>query len=558
MANQHRFERDRHSDREGRNEVDQLPDQLFSLASALLVVGSLLWFGWLEWPGLHWDADLFGSAVMNVALKDEWSFSSYSTFLISRATDRYDFHGILQIWLYAKLFRVHSWQQLTIAMAAINGVTYLAWAGLFQQALQRHGGRWTWFSGAWLAVVPAVICLGLQGRPEQVAPLLLAAPAACRQLGWTSSHRRICDGVTLGLLFLLSPLVGLLSCFGYLLWAMTHRRRALLSTGLELAPVLLLMLTVSFLGWELISPFSFWSWLQNLRTAGTPVPWSWVIPHQRAWQWGTTVVAPFWSVILLAALLIVLAQICRRRQLILLAVTVAMLTWALQRGLDYSYIPFLPVVMFLWIDEQLLVPTGVVFRRLCLRLLPHLFALVYVLMLLQQTAYSFVVWREGGTPAQARRMMASLEAPASTAERHTLATSIALARAGVVLAPMQTPSISLPWSTSAQQPPFPAWHLNQVEKRFNQRVQYFVLQQPHNVIYNPPPQTIYLDRDQPFVLIQDGWKRSFSFLERRLTPARLGNAFWLAVYKRANPLPQQQPGEKKGDERPGDNNSQPR
>ena len=128
-----------------------------TLALILLVVGSLLWFGWLEWPGLHWDADLFASALMNVALRDSWTFDSYSQFRISKPTNAYDFHGVLQAWFYAKLLHVRNWQQLTLAMAALNSLTYLVWVWLYQRSLQRWARPAPWLKAACLALVPALL-----------------------------------------------------------------------------------------------------------------------------------------------------------------------------------------------------------------------------------------------------------------------------------------------------------------------------------------------------------------------------------------------------------------
>lgn len=515
------------------------PPEQSALLLILLVVGSLLWFGWLEWPGLHWDADLFCSALMNVALKNEWSFNSYSQFLITKPTNAYDFHGVLQIWFYAKLLHVRSWQQLSIAMAVVNILTFLIWLLLYQNACWRRGRRLPWLQASLMALVPAVIVLGLQGRPEQLAPLLLAVPAMTRELGWHSVMRRSVDGITLGTLFLLSPLVGLMGCMGYSFWVAAERQFPWNKRAEMLAPVLLLTFVVSALGVSMISPIGFLTWLQNLRAGGSTVPFSWVIPNAKAWRWGTTLLAPFWSMVLAAAVLSALARWLRNRQLIVVAAAIAALIWVSQRGLDYSYTPFLPMILLLWIDQRLLVPKQPRLRYLGLKLLPLIFALAYGLMFGQQLFYSFIVLREGGTPAQARLMINAFRDPGIPAGQQTLATSMAQGRAGLVLASAETPTIGLPWSASNESEPWPFWSLNRFEQKDERDVKLFVLQQSHNVIYTPPPSMIYLDDNQPFVLVKDGWKRQFSFLERRLIPARLGNGFWLAVYKRGNSLPQQ-------------------
>ncbi len=527
-----------------------------ALGLPLVVVTSLMWLGWLEWPGLHWDADYFSSVIINVAQNDKWIFDSYSPFLLDRASNNYDSHGVLQVWFFAKLLLAKDWQSLTIAMAAVNSASYILWMWLFQYCLRKHGCALPWLNAGWLAVVPAVICLGLQGRPEQLAPLLLAFPAAGAQLRWRAYQQRVCVGLTLGALFLLSPLVGLIAFLGYLTWVASNSRESWQQTAIGLLIVGVLMFIVSFLGLKLISPLEFFPWLQNLRSGGTPVPFAWLIRNQQSLIWGTTLVSPFWILIISSAIFIVLLRMISRRQLLLFFGTIAALGWVISRGLDYSYIPFLPLVMLLWIDEQLIVPQQQTLKKLCLQTLPQIFSFIYVLIIVQQTLYSFVVVNENATPAQARRILAPYYGLGDLDAPTTLATTIATGRAGVVLAPVHSPTISLPSSQSSEEGS--KFLLNRFEKHFKQNVQFFVLQQSHNVIYNPPPKRIYLDSDQPFVLVKDGWKRKFSFFESRLRPARLGNAYWLAVYKRVNPLPQKQTGNHEREEAKSKSNNKSR
>ena len=353
----------------------------------LAVIISLIWFGWIEWPGLHWDADYFSSALMNVAQNNSWTFDSYSPFLINRSTNVYDSHGVFHIWFYAKLLQVNDWKSLTISMALVNSVTYILWAYLYNSCLRKHSVNSPWLKANLLAIVPELICLGLQGRPEQLAPLLLGLPFVGKQFGWGANQRRFSVGVVLGCLFLLSPLVGLIACLSYMVWVVSNRRESI-KLSINLIIVFILMIIVSFFGIHLFTPVEFVPWVQNLRSGGTSVPFSWLIPNRNAWVWGTTLVAPFWSVIIFTLLFIVMIRIVFRRQWMLCFGSILSISWIIQRALDYSYIPFLPLIMLLWLDEKLFVPHNRVVKNLCLKVFPQIFELIYAFVILQKTLYS--------------------------------------------------------------------------------------------------------------------------------------------------------------------------
>jgi hypothetical protein len=75
-------------------------------ALPLLIIASIfVWLGYLEWPGMHWDANFFAPPVVNVANGRGWHFGGYAPFYFLKLGDAYTFHGFLHIILYGVILK---------------------------------------------------------------------------------------------------------------------------------------------------------------------------------------------------------------------------------------------------------------------------------------------------------------------------------------------------------------------------------------------------------------------------------------------------------------------
>jgi hypothetical protein len=139
-------------------------------------------FGFLQWPGLHLDASFFAPVILSVARGKGWFYNGYPYFMVFNGDQVYDFHGILHVIIYGVLLRCMRWDSLFVSLAFLNILTCILYFFLYLGSLRRSGIASTLLA-SFFSVVPAVLCLGLQGRPEQLGPLIIAIPFFLRELG---------------------------------------------------------------------------------------------------------------------------------------------------------------------------------------------------------------------------------------------------------------------------------------------------------------------------------------------------------------------------------------
>ncbi len=112
------------SQRIGLRSFRQTVAAFFFVSTTLLLATSLVHFGRLGWPGLHWDGSLFATPVINVAPGKGWLFGSHSPGVIGIPDLVYDFHGLLHVIVYGVLLKAGTWSRYLFYQGLVNALTF--------------------------------------------------------------------------------------------------------------------------------------------------------------------------------------------------------------------------------------------------------------------------------------------------------------------------------------------------------------------------------------------------------------------------------------------------
>ena len=153
-----------------------LSRQWLGIAIVLVVVSCLIVFGYLEWPGLHVDAPMYSTAAINLARGFGWHYGGYTDRLLWKPDGLYDHHGVLQALLYGFALKTTNWWRYNAANTLINIVTYLLSTFLLSRILRRGLAVPCLPLAAIAALVPTMLQLGVQGRPEHLRTPLMHDP----------------------------------------------------------------------------------------------------------------------------------------------------------------------------------------------------------------------------------------------------------------------------------------------------------------------------------------------------------------------------------------------
>lgn len=324
----------------------------------LSIASILVHFGTLGWPGLHWDAALYGTPVLNVAKGNGWMFGSYGPSIPTRMPDLvFNFHGLLHVIIYGAFFNAKTWNEFLLQQGFINAFTFIVYSFLFTALLSRIYGFCTGSVASALSIasIPAILCIGLQGRPEQLAPLLLSALPICLLLSRSKSLLLACCGLSLGFVALLSPLVGVAYATILLLITYSGCHGSIKITILKTLLVLVFAgITVSAII-ELLTPFSPIEWVMAIsRAGGSSISFYGAVINPK-YLFGLSMPAPLWNLIFIAlaftGVAIIWRQVPNKIGTIILFILLACLgaNLALMKMADYTYAPFIPFLIAIFL-----------------------------------------------------------------------------------------------------------------------------------------------------------------------------------------------------------------
>jgi hypothetical protein len=317
-----------------------------------LMIGFLLFFGQLQWPGLHWDAALFATPVLRVASEGEWKFGSYTEWLITKPSRLYDFHGFLHVILFGGLLKAASWKAQFFWISLFNVITVLAYVFLFDRALRRNGVQ-SFFLAVFFSFVPAVMLLGIQGRPEHLQLLLVAIPLLFWEITANGKLALRASYVIAGLMFIASPLSGL--AYGVLillaLLVQSQGSRRPLPIIREILVLFLVASLTATLTAEIFTPMSIFSWLKSMLGEAVGVKdFEGKLSQFYELRLGLSMIVPFWNLLVVFCVFIAFVFLLERRQFFAVGIGVLAFLYFNKKMADYGYICFLPALLVLAVD----------------------------------------------------------------------------------------------------------------------------------------------------------------------------------------------------------------
>lgn len=511
---------------------------IFFVVATFLLASILISFGRLGWPGLHWDAALYGTPVINVANGKGWTFGSYTRLIAEKDTLTYNFHGLLHALFYGSLLKAGTWGQYLRLQGLVNAFTFALYSSIYAVHICRLESRSLkpFFLSILLGSVPALICIGLQGRPEQLAPLILTIPLLADLVSGRTKVMLLALGTCLGLLVILSPLVGIVF-FVYLVGRFFVRNVGNISGWFrDLGVSALLGSVVASAIISLFTPFQPWHWAAEIASSGDSSPLRFEgILMMFSQKWGGSFTAPLWNLACIAFIAAALLSIWRVRQHRLLAMLpiVASAIYINQKAVDYTYLPFLPFAIALclaspgsawkpeWRDPKL--PSTF---QLGLWVLGSL----YMFVILAYFAISFLAPFEQLSLEQARANFRASVAGSELAEKNIAIGYPPQAPSLVVLGDAGLDLISLYSSTSL--PSGDIW-IDRFEKKSGRTVKYFLLPQKYTLRAPAPPNELYVGRSR-YVLLKNNWVgHPAERVDKIMRPLTLSDRYNYAIYQRS-------------------------
>lgn len=329
----------------------QWPGILVIFAVILL----LMLFGKIEWPGLHVDAPMYSTAAVNVARNYGWHYGGYTDRLLWKPEGLYDHHGVLQVILYGYLLKTTTWLRYNAANTLINVLTYLFYVFLLTRIFVRNLGQPSLFWASCAALLPTLLQLGVQGRPEHLVVPIIALPYLVYVLTRSAKATFWMAIPTAALLTLASPVVAVIfiGLVAILLLACLPIRKALPALALlGFGSTALTALTL-----QLATPFNLLRWLKNMSEASKiwvdTFPIEGILGAYKSQVFGGSFPSFMWNwTILFLIVLAVCSLIYYRRWLALLFL--AGLGYGLaNRTSDYGYIAFIPLAWLAFCDTSL-------------------------------------------------------------------------------------------------------------------------------------------------------------------------------------------------------------
>ncbi len=318
----------------------------------LVVVSFLILFGHLEWPGLHVDAPMYSTAAINLARGFGWHYGGYTDRLLWKPDGLYDHHGVLQAILYGFGFKTTTWWRYNAANTLINVGTYLLATFLLVRILRRGLGAPCLPLAAGAALVPTMLQLGVQGRPEHLLTPLLLIPCLVYELSGSVKRCFWATIPTTALILLTSPVVGLMSMalVTIVLLASLPFRKALMKGLLLLVGTLFVAATIL----QMATPFNLIQWSRNMSEASK----TWVLSFRlegnlaafKSNIFGGSFPSLFWNWTIFFIILVAIATLIEKRRFLSLALLMATGYYLVDRASDYNYIAFIPLAWLVFCD----------------------------------------------------------------------------------------------------------------------------------------------------------------------------------------------------------------
>lgn len=348
--------------------------------------------GLAQWPGLHWDASCYAPPIISAARGEGFAAAAYPALSI-RLEGTQTHHGLLASLLYGQIFGCSAWPKLLLCYGIVNAVTCLVWWWVYSRrpySAVLNGG----FPAAMMAGLAAgCLGVGLQGRPEHPAVAIAAIPFLFA--GGSLFSRLFLLGVTSGLLFCCSPSAGIMAGTGVCVFLALRSDyseknfwKRFIATGL--------LGIFTFACTVLPMPISIIEWSRNLiRESSLTFDFSsHLVRFQNGGLWGTSIIVPFWNVLVIFYFSAISSLFILRRRWSPLVVFWIIALKHYHVFTDYGYACALLPLLRIFLGLSAAVPTETVtaFFPRCLRVLSLVwlgsFSLVFIQYVTESLAYT--------------------------------------------------------------------------------------------------------------------------------------------------------------------------
>lgn len=305
-----------------------------------------------EWPGLNIDAALFTSPALSLANDEGWKFHGYLYRLTKVLDGTYSSHSILYPLVFGLIFRASTYEAILFWSAAINSFLFLAYFFAPFLILKQGISWWKFFWSLLLGITAGVIGLFLQGRPEQLVPVILLVPLLIARDGLVSRPNGflILSGVhsaTATMLGLLSPLTAVVYVAAVMGWTCISLQ------SFPQRPTLIRMIIVAMataLGILLVvfsfCDFSLTGWLLNTFKYGSSDPNSKLLGRlTNFFALNISLDLPMWNVPVMLSFLLMLAILFKRRQYLVLVLVALCFSLVIRSAQSYVYVGFVPGIL---------------------------------------------------------------------------------------------------------------------------------------------------------------------------------------------------------------------
>ena len=486
----------------------------------LVAAGIVLFvlFGLFKWPGLHWDGSLYTTPILNLASGNGWRFGSYTHQLVERPSDEYSIHGVLYPIFFGILLKTSTYESLFLWSGIINALTFVIYTFLFYRCLNIRYAKIV--TASLFGFVAGFVCLELQGRPEHLAPLIISIPLLAREFNASKNYSKYLSYITIGLLFILSPIPGVMYGMGVLFWLGQNKSGKKLWAEIIIAGLIAAVTSVLLI--ELFCEFSTITWLTNTFLSGahttTPKDWS------RLTSIGFFLRAPAWNFLVLIVLTLIFINLCAKKQLIILIIWFLLGLYLLPYVQYYGYTGFFPLLLLMiagksnnWLKIGNL-------GKKYLGIFSFIFSLLYLAVLARITLLFLLYVQYGTSFAEAKLTLGRL-----TKELNPESESVAFLWLSdpSFVALSQPPEFFMAAAPSLVEKGLDPL-LSKYEAKFNKQMKYFIL--PELGHFTSLPSEIN-QNGYKYNLVYDGWsKKRAYFMGLKLGGAIPGYQF--ALYQR--------------------------
>lgn len=492
---------------------------LLGIASVVLCLSFSISSGIVGWPGLHQDAALFATPILNYANDGQWRFTSYTEQLVNRETDEFNRHGQLYQIIFGAILRTKNYESFMFRCGIANAVTYVLYLWLFWLHFHRRKRSYAFVWAAICATVPLSICVNLQGRPEHLIPLFSAMPVLLRMWDTTAQYSRPSLYATAGLVFLLSPVPGVLFSLAVFCWIWLHDNDFAWRESLRAVALASSVVAAVVFGWFRSDALT---WLQNTFSAqsGAPVSWWRLVSSPFIFD------VPFWNGVILCLITALVVALARRSRPFVLLIVITVGFVLLPSAQIYSYAGLLPIGFLTFIEYGSPVgyPTfrGILSTVATCSFLANVIAFARTIVLL---AYCMT----NGVSFQDARLAVS-----------PFNSEVDLQTESMGFLWMGRPSFVVlgdatnPWIAAQENVLTPEGDqlLVKFERKFNRRIAYIVMPEKGHYRSQPPAS---IQQDQ-FELVNHNW----SSLRPKILGVKLGGTmpgYQFAIYRRKSPSP---------------------